>query len=139
MQTCGPSTPPESAAQTPHTATPVASTTPRRVTRDLLSGRIQVDFPRWTYQLDMPDIGHSHGSAGSAIYEITDGDPLSAKMTTDYRVSITRADTTITHHSTGTLTCDATHFTVAMSVRISEQDEPVFARDWHERIPRDMV
>jgi putative CocE/NonD family hydrolase len=131
--------PPEAAPQTPSTSAPVATTTPRRVTRDLLSGRMQVDFPRWTYQTEMPDIGQTHGSAGSVIYEITDGDPLSATMTTDYKATVIRADTMITHHSTGTLTCDATHFTVAMQLRVYERDEQVFARDWHERIPRDMV
>jgi len=39
---------------------------------------MQVDFPRWTYRKEMPVIRQIHTSGGSAVYEITDGDPLSA-------------------------------------------------------------
>jgi putative CocE/NonD family hydrolase len=131
--------PPEVAPQTPSTSIPIASSAQRRVVKDLMSGRMQVDFPRWTSAIEMPDIGQTQSSVGSVIYEINDGDPLSAKMTTDYTTTIIRSDTTVTHHSIGTLTCDATHFTVTMQLRVSENEEQVFARNWNERIPRDMV
>lgn len=130
--------PPEEAAQTPvvHHASP--ATNRRRITRDLLKGKIVVDFPRWTYAMEMTDIEQTQISTGTCRHEITEGDPLSAATYTDNRVEIRRKDTTILHHSTGSLTCDATHFIVQMQVRLSENGQEVFARDWHDRIPRDM-
>jgi len=131
--------PPEAAPQTPTTDHPVTQPKPRRVTRDLLSGRMQVDFPRWTYAKEMPDIGQIHRGQGSVSHEIIDGDPLSARLTTHYRVEIQRPDTTITHESHGTLSCDATHFIVEMQLDVGENGQSLFKRSWHERIPRDMV
>ena len=131
--------PPEAAPQTPSTHRAVEQPHPRRVTRDLLTGRMQVDFPRWTYEVEMPDIGQTHLGQGSVVHEIIDGDPLSARQTTHYRVEIRRPDTTITHESRGTLTCDATHFTVKMQLSVGENGQNLFTRSWHERIPRDMV
>jgi putative CocE/NonD family hydrolase len=131
--------PPEEAPDTPIIQHPAPSGAKRRITRDLLSGHIAVDYPRWTYATEMPDIDQTHISTGSCRHEITNADPLSAVTITDYRVEIRRSDTTITHHSTGRMTCDATHFVVDMQLTLTENDKEVFARTWHERIPRDMV
>ena len=128
-----------SAPQAPFIQHPFEPTTKRRVTRDLLSGRMVVDFPRWTYSKEMPDIGQTQKSIAHARYEITDGDPLSALTDTDYFVEMKRRDATITHRSHGTLTCDATHFIVKMELKIEENGVQVFERQWHERIKRDMV
>ena len=111
----------------------------RRVTRDLLSGEMTVDFPRWTFSKTMPDIGQTVSSSGLVRYTITDGDPLSARMTTDYAVTIRRADGEFGHKSRGGMSCDATHFIIDMSLEVTENGIPVFANAWHERIPRDMV
>ena len=131
--------PAEQAPQTPSIHHPVDQPHPRRVTRDLLSGRMQVDFPRWTYALEMPDIGQTHRGQGSVVHEIIDGDPLSARQTTHYRVEITRQDTVVSHESRGTLSCDATHFIVEMAVDVGENGQSIFKRSWRERIARDMV
>jgi uncharacterized protein len=111
----------------------------RSIKRDLLSGEMVVDFPRWTYKREFPEFGQTQISEALARYTITDGDPLSAKSETDYRVELHREDAEIVHHSTGRLTCDKTHFIVEMKVRLFEDNEEIFARDWHERIKRDMV
>lgn len=131
--------PPEEAAQTPLIHHPSPGTSRRRITRDLLSGVMTVEFPRWTYAIEMTDIGQTQISTGTCRHDITDGDPLSAATHTDNRVEIRRPDTTILHHSTGSLTCDATHFIVRMQVRVSENGQDVFVRDWHDRIARDMI
>lgn len=84
--------PPESAAQTPAIHHPAPAGHPRRVERDLLSGAMTVDFPRWTYDTEMTDIGIRQRSTGHARYRIVEGDPLSAAMETAYRVDQIRAD-----------------------------------------------
>lgn len=131
--------PPEEAPAPPSVDHPTPQTHPRRIMRDLMSGRIRVDFPRGASTTEMPDIGQTHVTSGSAIYEITDGDPLSARCETDYRVEIRRADGTYVHHSTGALTCDATHFRIEATLRVEENGTEIFARDWDERIARDML
>lgn len=131
--------PPEMAPLPPVTRHPVEQTHPRRVMRDLLSGRMTVDFPRWTYSKHMHDIGQTQRSSAFARYEITDGDPLSATLITEYDVEMVRPDATISHRSTGRLTCNATHFIIEMDLRIGENGETVFERHWHENIARDMV
>jgi hypothetical protein len=131
--------PPVSAPAGPATHHPVASKLPRRITRDLLSGRMTVDFPRWTYRTELHDISQITSSEGFVSHEITDGDPLSARITTDNRVEIQRPDATIGHHSWGSLTCDATHFIIEMDISLTEDGAQVFTRHWHERIPRDLV
>jgi putative CocE/NonD family hydrolase len=130
---------PEQAPDTPIVSHPSEKTHPRRVTRDLLTGLMTVDFPRWTRCTELVDIGQTNRSSGGVRYEIIDGDPLSARTTTHYRVELARKDTTIVHESHGSLTCDATHFIVEMKLNVLEHDKLVFERIWHERIPRDMV
>jgi hypothetical protein len=117
--------------------TPDQTAASRSVSRDLLTGEMVVDFPRWTYATAMPAIGQTHRGTGLARYRITDGDPLSAVCETRYHVRMDRADATIEHESEGRLTSDATHFRVEMRLRIRENGAEVFARDWDERIARD--
>jgi hypothetical protein len=126
---CGPST--------PHTSVPVPTRCIRRVTHDLLTGEMVVDFPRWTYQTEMADIATTTRGHGLARYRITDGDPLSARCETEYRVEIERPDGTFGHESHGSLSCDATHFIVEMHLAVTENGTTIFQRDWHERIVRD--
>ena len=111
---------------------------PRRShTRDQLTGEMVVDFPRWTYATRMPAIDQTHTGHALCRHIITDGDPLSATCETSYSVQILRPDGVFAHESNGILSCDATHFRVQMTLRLSENGEQVFARDWDERIPRD--
>ena len=106
-------------------------------TRDLLSGKITVDFPRWTYDHEFTDIGIRQASDGHARYTITEGDPLSADISTHYRVTQTRADGVFTHESTSRMTCDATHFHVQAEIILTENGTEIFRRNWQEAIPRD--
>ncbi|MDZ4312836.1 MAG: CocE/NonD family hydrolase [Cypionkella sp.] len=131
--------PPIRAPQTPHTYHPVENPPLRRVSRDLLSGKMTVDFPRWTYSKTMPDIGQTQTATGIISHEIIDGDPLSAVTTTDYRVTMQFPQTTIHHHSTGRMSCTATHFRVEQTLKIHEAETLIFERQWDEEIARDMV
>ena len=65
--------------------------------------------------------------------------PLSATIITGYEVELKRQDATISHKSTGRMTCDASHFTIEMELAVGENGTTVFERRWHERIRRDMV
>lgn len=131
--------PPEEAPDTPSISHPTQGGYHRRIERDLLTGRMTVDFPRWTSATEMPDIDQTHIGLGLCRHEITDGDPLSAVTITENRVEIRRPDVTIVHHSKGRMSCDATDFILDMDLVLTEDGTEVFTRTWHERIPRDMV
>ena len=118
---------------------PAPDPVPRAVTRALLTGRMTVDFPRWTYRTEMTDIDQTVTSSGYARFHITEGDPLSAVSDCGYEVTIARKDAVLGHRSSGSLTCDATHFIVKTDLAITENGEEIFARTWEERIARDMV
>ena len=128
-----------SAPQTPHTYHTVEDAPRRRVTQDMLTGKMTVDFPRWTYAKTMPDIGQTQSSKGFVRHEVTDGDPTTAAMITDYQVTMQFPDVTIHHHSTGRMSCTTTHFRVQMHVVLHQGEEVVFERAWDEEIARDMV
>jgi hypothetical protein len=123
----------------PYISHPAPPGHPRRVTRDLLSGRITVDFPRWTYDTEMTDIGIRQRSEGFARYEITEGDPLSAEMSTRYTVDQIRADGTFSHESTSRMTCDATHFHITAETVIRENGAELRRLSWQKAIPRDHI
>ena len=129
--------PPEMAPESPVIDHPVTPAHPRRVTRDLLSGRITVDFPRWCYDHEFPDIGIRQASEGHARYEITDSDPLSAAMETSYRVVQTRADGVFTHDSCSRMTCDEKVFHIWAETVIRENGIEIARQEWSEDIPRD--
>ncbi len=131
--------PARSAPQTPHMYHTVEDAPLRRVAHDMLTGKMTVDFPRWTYAKTMPDIGQTQSSKGFVRHEVIDGDPTSAAMITDYQVTMQFPDVTIHHHSTGRMSCSATHFRVQMQVVLRQGDEVVFERAWDEEIARDMV
>jgi uncharacterized protein len=131
--------PAEHAPPTPHIDHPVPGASRRTVTRDLLSGEMVVNFPRWTYRQELTDIATLSEGEGFARYRIIDGDPLSATCETGYRVALTRSGVTVGHESSGRLTADATHFRVEQSLTVTEDGKTVFTRHWDERIPRDQI
>ena len=131
--------PPEQAPQTPTTYENVSPARPRAVHRELLSGKITVDFPRWTYASTMQDISTKCASQAFARYEIIDGDPLTATAITGYDVTITRTDAVIGHHSTCRMTCTATHFCVETELRATENGNEVFRKSWSEKFERHHV
>jgi putative CocE/NonD family hydrolase len=131
--------PPESAPQTPAIWHPSEAKLPRRVTRNLLSGRMTVDFPRWTYACEMPDIATTTTSKGYARFEITDGDPLSAETICEYHVTLQRPEVLAGHHSRTRMTCDATHFHLETALQVTENGTEIFQRTWNRSIPRDFI
>lgn len=131
--------PPEAAPETPAVWHATPPSHPRRVERELLSGRITVDFPRWTYRCEMQDIAVTQTSSGFCRHVVTDGDPLSARTETGYQVTVERPDGAFGHESHGTLTCDATHFRLETRLRVTENGETVFERSWDRRFARDHV
>ena len=130
---------PEMAPDSPILHHPVDPAYPRRVTRDLLSGRITVDFPRWCYDHEFPDIGIRQASEGHARYVITDGNPLTATVETSYKVVQTRKDGVFVHISSSRMTCDESHFHYWAETVIHENGKEIARKAWSQEIPRDHI
>ena len=130
--------PPAHAPQTPVTWH-ASEKLPRKVTRDLITRRMTVDFPRWTYVCEMADIATTTSSSGYARFHITEGDPLSAECICEYRVTLKRPEVLAGHHSLTRLTCDATHFHLQTELQVTENGEEFFARVWNRSFPRDFI
>ena len=130
--------PPASAPQVP-THWHMSEKLPRRVTRDLISRRMTVDFPRWTYTCEMPDIATTTTSRGYARFQITEGDPLSAECICEYHVTLKRPEVEAGHHSLTRLSCDATHFHLTTELQVFENGLEIFARSWNRSFPRDFL
>ena len=120
-----------------HQETP--SSHPRRISRDLLSGAITVDFPRWVFHSELSDIDQTQSSMGYCRHQITDGNPLSARTITDYQVKARMGSHHFGHHSHGSLSCDATHFHVEMQVWVTKDGVEVHRQNWRESFARDML
>jgi putative CocE/NonD family hydrolase len=131
--------PPEAAEQCPVIWHPVTPPHKRTVTRDLLTGRMTVDFPRWCYECEMPDIATTQSSTGFVRYHITEGDPLSAEMEAEYTTENRRPDGVFGHWHRGRMWCDATHFHLETDLKVSEDGVVIFENSWRESIPRDHV
>ncbi|MEO8243772.1 MAG: CocE/NonD family hydrolase [bacterium] len=131
--------PPEQAPNTPSTYHQSEAKLPRRVTRDLITKRMTVDFPRWTYAVEMTDIKTTVSSKGYARFHITDGDPLSAETVCEYHVSLKRPEVEAGHHSLTRMTCDASHFHLTTELQVSENGTEIHARTWSRSFPRDHV
>jgi hypothetical protein len=130
---------PEQAADSPIEKREMPALCRRTVTRDLLTGGITVDFPRWTSHTELTDIGQTVQGQALSRYSIIEGDPLSSKIETDYRVTLQRPDTAVTHHSTGTMTCDAEHFRIQVNLDVFENEKKIFTRSWDQKIKRDFM
>jgi hypothetical protein len=130
---------PEQAEDTPVRKLEPSPLGRRTVSRDLLTGKITVDFPRWTGHTELTDIGQTVNAQGLCRYTIVEGDPLSSTIETEYRVNLKRPDTSVTHHSIGKMTCDATHFRIEVTLDIYENDQKIFTRNWDQKIKRDFM
>ena len=128
---------PESAANTPVIWHDVPPKAPRKVVRDLISGLMTVDFPRWTYDCEMTDIGQRVTSEGYARFTLTERDPLSAATECGYKVTLTRPDVVASHESGTRMTCDATQFHLSTWLRVCENGEEIARKDWQMSFPRD--
>jgi hypothetical protein len=98
-----------------------------------------VDFPRWCYDHEFPDIGIRQASEGHVHYLITESNPLSATAETAYHVVQTRADGVFAHHSRSRLTCDERSFHFWAETVIHENGAEIARKEWAEEIPRDHI
>ncbi|WP_030773624.1 CocE/NonD family hydrolase [Streptomyces sp. NRRL F-2664] len=110
----------------------------RLVVRDVARGtwRLEVD-PRHGGTLVHPD-GLEYAEDATEVYEIQDGDPLSARTRSQWRIRFHRPEagwrTQVETRSE--ISCDEGGFLTSDEVVCREGDEVVFHRTWERRLPR---
>ncbi|MUV37239.1 putative serine esterase [Lentibacillus sp. JNUCC-1] len=85
----------------------------------------------------LPHNGIKHGSINKNTYYITSGDPLSARVTCDWEMTVGREgwDIKILTHSE--MTSDETDFHLVNTLTAYHNGEHFFSRTWNKTIPRD--
>jgi len=128
---------PEVADQTPHRYLDDGRDANRIVTRDFLKRTTTVQMPRDGGILHLQDIDLVCQETGDVFYEITDGDPASARCWTRFEMGRQRGDWRIRTDTRTELRCTRTHFELTATLDAYEGDARVFARNWRIKISRD--
>ena len=109
----------------------------RNVHRDLASGKTELQFD-WHPSRTLIVSTHTEiGEENITTYSIIEGDPLSATVSCDVCVSLSRPGWTTRVRATSTMTCDAEQFTVTTMLEAFEDNVRVHARTHTHRFPRD--
>jgi uncharacterized protein len=111
----------------------------RRLRADIASGRVELEFD-WDVggRYRLPN-GLEVEDWNRTVFEIVEGDPLSARVCCRTAGSVGRGAWRTHCETESTMTCDATRFHVTIAVHAYEGDACVFARTWTYAIPRDLV
>jgi uncharacterized protein len=124
----------------PRTALRVAEPTVARFERDMATGRVDFIHNEDGGKTRIDDHGRIYGGGSWRRYSIHPDDPTSATVELNGCAEFGRAGEEMTRvEIRQVMTCDTTHFQVHARLEAFENDQPVFARSWLERIPRDGV
>ena len=127
---------PEQARQFDHQ--PIDDPDEGTVTRDLATGRVTVVYGGGggytRTELGKPMRYHS---ADRDTFTVLPGDPASAEVHCDRRITLSRGDWHTRVHATATMTADKENFHVVTAVHAFHGDDPVFDREWRFTTPRD--
>ena len=111
----------------------------RRLEQDQASGETRLhlldDFGEY---LDKSH-GLATGSVARETYSIKPDDPLSARAETHWTQTLSRDDWSVRTEAFQSQSATRTHFIVTARLEAYDGNELVFARDWEEKIPRDLV
>lgn len=72
-------------------------------------------------------------------FEITEGDPLSARRTTEWQMEFARGEWQTRIETQSSLTSDATHFHASNTLQAFEGGQSVFRKQWNFSVARDCM
>lgn len=109
------------------------------VTRDLISGRITQEVITDKGYYRIPDIDLTLRSRNEERFSCEHDDLGSLRGTTYTLRCLERDDWQVSIETRTKLTSTETEFWIHAWLDAYEGDERVFSRDWHDRIPRDLI
>jgi hypothetical protein len=108
------------------------------VTRDLATGRVtSVYAGGGGYTRAELGAQTRYHSAERDTFAIVPGDPSSATVRSERRITLSRGDWHTRVHATAEMTCDKDDFHVVTAVTAQHGDDTVFQREWRFTTPRD--
>ncbi|HEY3683610.1 MAG TPA: CocE/NonD family hydrolase [Streptosporangiaceae bacterium] len=108
------------------------------VTRDLATGRVtSVYAGGGGYTRAELGAQTRYHSAERDTFAIVPGDPSSATVRSERRITLSRGDWHTRVHATAEMTCDKDDFHVVTAVTAQHGDATVFQREWRFTTPRD--
>jgi hypothetical protein len=132
--------PAESAPLDPRTTLRPAAPPRLELRRDCRDGTVEIVKSTDGGRFRHDGTGWEYGSKTHRKMSIADCDPLSARVDNRATVEFGRADgPRIVIELATAMTADATDFQIEASLDAYEDEEPVHATSWSERIPRDLV
>jgi uncharacterized protein len=109
------------------------------IERDVLTGEIALRMNQdGDVTMRFPD-GLVIDERNRDRYVIVEGEPLSATVTAERTLAMSRGDWRVRIETTSRMTSSATHFRLEDTLRAFEGDEPIFERTWDREIARDLV
>ncbi len=130
--------PPESAPRTRRTVARPASAR-RTIERDLATGEAVYTVERDDGRSTIDAIGVETEYRKVMRYIIRDDDPASARVEIEQRYVNASAEWQSAVETSSTIACSADSFIVTATLRALDGDTEVFARNWSETVPRDLV
>jgi hypothetical protein len=109
----------------------------RRIRRDLATGQIELEFDWRPTGTRILSTNTELGEENVTRYRIVEGDPLSASVVCEVKVSLARPGWNVRTRATSTMTSDAEWFVVTSTLEAFEGAVRVHARTWTHRFPRD--
>lgn len=81
--------------------------------------------------------GVEYGSANRNVYSIKENDPLSAKATCEWSLTVGRGEWQTRLETYSLMTSDETYFYLQNVVTAFESDQEIFTKTWNKKIKRD--
>jgi hypothetical protein len=112
----------------------------RIVELDFATGLVrQVVNPKFGFAVAELAGGLEYGELAEQEYSIVEGDPLSASVRCQWRISIGRGEWRTRIETESTMTADAASFHLENTLRAFEGDSQVFQRIWTDAVSRDHI
>ena len=108
----------------------------RQVHQDIETGVITYDVKCDGGDIHFVDTDLTYGNANAQRFQITDGDPLSAKAEYRANFSFSRDGWDVRTESELIVTCNATEFFLNGRIAAFEGQDRVYEREWNVSIPR---
>ena len=111
----------------------------RWIERDIGSGLVTYFIEEDMGHFTIDHIGLETDFVQREAYRIRDDDPLSAEIEISYAISIGRGNWRTRSQTRTVMRADKTHFILTASLDAYEGEQRIVARNWQDRIARDML
>ncbi|HXY43090.1 MAG TPA: CocE/NonD family hydrolase [Acidimicrobiales bacterium] len=124
----------------PHSPTGMSEEHQRRMCRDVASGRVLIEqTSRSPEPLVLLESGIEYREGERDVFRIVEGEPLSASVTCEREMEISRGSWRTTVRTSSSMSSTADSFQLVNAVEGYEDGRRVFVKTWHRNVPRDHV